>query len=87
MELGKLRIEYIQDDNIIQIYNSLEACSLMINKEVVDVYKGLVATRFVLKGEIKKEDKTIFVEAKMGFFNMRLYYDGVLVAKKFFAFG
>lgn len=87
MELGKLRIEYIRDDNIIQIYNSLEVCSLVINNEVVDAYKGLVATRFVLKGEIKKEDKTIFVEAKMGFFNMRLFYDGALVAKKFLAFG
>lgn len=87
MELGKLRIEYIQDNNIIQIYNSPEVCSLVINNEIVDVYKGLVATRFILKGEIKKEDKTIYVEAKMGFFNMRLYYDGVLVVKKFLAFG
>lgn len=87
MEFGKLRIEYTQGDNIIQIYNSPEVCSLVINNEVVDAYKGLVATRFILKGEIKKEDRTIIVEAKMGFFNMQLYYDGVLVAKKFMGFG
>ena len=87
MKLGKLRIEYRQDDNVIQIYNSVSVCSLVINNNVVDEYKGAVAPRFTLKGTIEKEDKVINIEAKMGFFYMRLYYDGILVAKKFMALG
>ena len=87
MELGKLRIEYSQYNNVIKIYNSIDCCSLVINDTVADEYKGLVATRFILKGTVTQGDKEIQIEVKMGFFNMRLYYDGVLVAKKFMAFG
>ena len=87
MDLGKIRIEYKENDNIIQIYNSPQACSLVINNKVVDQYLGLVATRFCLKGEINTENELITVEAKMGYFNMRLYYNGRLVAKKFMGLG
>jgi hypothetical protein len=87
MDLGKIRIEYKENDNIIQIYNSPQACSLVINNKVVDQYLGLVATRFCLKGEINTQNELITVEAKMGDFNMRLYYNGRLVAKKFMGLG
>ena len=87
MNLGRIRIEYKENDNIIQIYNSPQACSLVINNKVVDQYLGLVATRFCLKGEINTNNELITVEAKMGFFNMRLYYNGRLVAKKFMGLG
>lgn len=87
MELGRLRIEYRQDDNIIQIYNSAKVCSLVINNEVVDQYRGAVASRFILNGTIEIDDKVVQIQAKMGAFYMRLFYNGVLVAKKFMAFG
>ena len=87
MPLGKIRIEYKENDNIIQIYNSPQVCSLVINNKVVAQYVGLVATRFCLKGEINTKDELITVEAKMGYFNMRLYYNGRLVAKKFMGLG
>ena len=87
MDLGKIRIEYKENDNIIQIYNSPQACSLVINNKVVDQYLGMVATRFCLKGEINTNNELITVEAKMGYFNMRLYYNGRLVAKKFMGLG
>ena len=87
MDLGRIRIEYKENDNIIQIYNSPQACSLVINNKVVDQYLGLVATRFCLKGEINTMNELIKVEAKMGYFNMRLYYNGRLVAKKFMGLG
>ena len=87
MDLGRIRIEYKENDNIIQIYNSPQACSLVINNKVVDQYLGLVATRFCLKGEINTMNELITVEAKMGYFNMRLYYNGRLVAKKFMGLG
>ncbi len=87
MGLGKLRIECRQDGNLIQIYNSPTVCSLVINYKVVAQYTGMVATRFVLKGVVKRGDEEILVEAKMGFCNMRLFYNGELVAKKFMAFG
>ena len=88
MDLGSIRIEYKENDNIIQIYNSPEACSLVINGKVTDQYLGLVATRFCLKGEIYSNDgQPITIEAKMGYLNMRLYYNGRLVAKKFMGLG
>ena len=87
MDLGRIRIEYKENNNIIQIYNSPQACSLVINNKVVDQYLGLVATRFCLKGEINTNNELITVEAKMGYFNMRLYYNGRLVAKKFMGLG
>ena len=88
MDLGKIRIEYKENDNVVQIYNSPQACSLVINGKVVDQYLGLVATRFCLKGEIDfSNEPQITVEAKMGFLNMRLYYNGRLVAKKFMGLG
>jgi len=87
MDLGKIRIEYKENDNVVQIYNSPQACSLVINGKVVDQYLGLVATRFCLKGEIDSNNEPITVEAKMGYLNMRLYYNGRLVAKKFMGLG
>ena len=87
MDLGKIRIEYKENDNVVQVYNSPQACSLVINGKVVDQYLGLVATSFCLKGEIDSNNELIAVEAKMGYINMRLYYNGRLVAKKFMGLG
>lgn len=55
MKSGRLRFEYIKDDSLIQIYNSVEACSLVINNKAVDEYAGVIATRFTLHGTIEKE--------------------------------
>jgi len=87
MNLGKLKIEYKENGNVVQVFNSPKVCSLVINGKVVDQYTGLVATRFSLKGEIDSDCEKITVEAKLGFVNMRLYYNGYLVAKKFMGFG
>lgn len=87
MAPGKLRIEYKNDGNVVQVYNAPAVCSLVINGKIADQYLGEVATRFILKGTIEKDGNTIQVEAKMGPFNMRLFFGGVCVAKKFMAFG
>ena len=87
MEPGELKIEYQADGNVIQVYNSLKVCSLVINGEVVDRYTGLVAGKFVLHGFADRDGELIPVEAKMGAAFMRLYYDGELVAKRFMMFG
>lgn len=87
LALGEIRIEYIADGNVIRLYNSFDVCSLVINNKVVDQYFGAVATRFCLHGEIEKDGKEIIIEAKMGFVNMRLYYDGKLVKKIFMGLG
>lgn len=87
MAPGELRIEYKKDGNVVQVYNSLNVCSLVINGKIADRYLGEVATRFKLTGTIEEDDNEVHVEAKMGFFNMRLFYNGVCVAKKFMAFG
>ena len=73
--------------NIIQVYNSVNACSLVINGQIVDQYLGVVATKFCLKGSILVDDQEVVIEAKMGHLNMRLYYDGVEVAKEFMGLG
>ena len=87
MNLGRIRMEYKEGDNVVQVYNSPQACSLVINGEVVDYYIGFIATRFCLKGKIESENELITVEAQMGYFNMRLYYNGRQVAKKFMGMG
>ena len=85
--LGKLKIQYIDKGNTVQIYNSPELCSLVINGKIVDFYYGLVANKFVLKGEIEVEERIITVEAKMGHLYMKLFCDGKLVCKKFMGLG
>lgn len=87
MNLGRLRINYTRDDDVIQIYNSAEVCSLVINNKIADRYTGVIATRFTLQGTIERGDKLVRIVAKMGFFYMRPYYDGALVCKKFMGFG
>lgn len=87
MYLGNLRIEYRQDGNLIQLFNSAEVCSLVINGEIVDRYNGFILTRFILKGTISFDESTIEVQAKMGFFFMTLYYNDKRVAKKFMGLG
>ena len=86
-DLGVVRIEYEVDGNVIQIFNSPSVCSLVINGAIADQYFGIVATRFTLNGHVTVNDKKIPVEAKMGHLNMRLYYNGELVAKEFMGLG
>ena len=86
-DLGTIRIEYEANGNIIRVYNSPNVCSLVINGEIVDQYFGLVAGRFILKGEIDLNDTKIPIEAKMGHLNMRLYYNGEVVSKEFMGLG
>ena len=86
-ELGKLKIEYKTRGDVIRIYNATSVCSLMINGIVVDRYFGFVADKFTLRGNIKRDGKTIPVEARMGALYITLYYDGKAVAKKFMGLG
>ena len=85
--LGKIKIEYEINGNIIRVYNSVHVCSLVINDKVVDQYFGVYGGNFCLKGRVASGGKTVRIEAWMGFVFMRLYCDGELVAKKFMAFG
>jgi hypothetical protein len=88
--LGKIRIEYAVKGNVIRIYDSIHVCSLVINDQIFDQHYGVYGSNFCLKGTIgtmKAGERPIRVEAKMGFFHMRLYCNGQLVAKKFMAFG
>ena len=85
--LGKIKIEYIEDGNAIRIHNSFDSCSLVINDKVVDRHYGIVSDKFELKGKIKVGDKKIPVKAVMSSFNIRLYYNGKMVGKKFMGFG
>ena len=86
-DLGYLKIEYKVDGYVIRVYNSPTVCSLVINDKVVDRYIGFVASNFVLNGEVEVGGKKIKVEARMGFVNMRLFYDEKEVDKKFMGLG
>ena len=80
--LGQLTIEYIEDENVIRIYNSFDTCTLVINDKIVDRHYGIVSDKFELKGKIRVGDKKIPIKAVMSSFNIRLYYDGKMVGKK-----
>ena len=85
--LGKVKIEYEFDGHLIQVYNMMVMCSLVIDDKVVDRYAGIVSQPFTLKGMIRVNNEDVAVEAKMGHVFMRLYCNGQLVDKKFMAFG
>ena len=86
-KLGAVKIEHIEGENIIRIYNSPEVCSLVINDKVVDQQFGITAAWFSLNGSVNKEGRIVRVEAKMGFVNIRLYVDGKYIGKAFIGFG
>ena len=85
--LGKIKIEYEINGNIVRVYNSVHMCSLVINDKIVDQYYGIYGGNFRLKGRIASGGKTVRIEAWMGFACMHLYCNGELVAKKFMALG
>lgn len=85
--LGKIKIEYEINGNIVRVYNSVHMCSLVINDKIVDQYEGIYGGNFRLKGRLASGGKTVRIEAWMGFAFMRLYCNGELVAKRFMAFG
>ena len=86
-ELGRLRMKYEQDGNVVEVYNSPKVCSLVVNGKVMDEYRGMVAGRFVLRGQIEHNGEFIPVSAEMGYLYMRLYYAHQCVGKKFMGLG
>ena len=85
--LGRVVMEHKIFGNQIRVYNSPSLCSLTVNGKVRDQYRGVVASKFVLKSKIVHNDQTIIVEAKMGHLYMTLFCDGKAVCKKFMGFG
>ena len=86
-QIGKKKIEYTVDGNTICVYSSIRVCHLVINDKVVDQRWGVFATNFLLQGKINIDGKKVAVEARKGYVNIRLYYDGNLVATKFVGLG
>ena len=81
-KLGVLKQEYRINDNCIQAYCSLENCSLVMNGRIVDQNQFTAQNAvyvmgfFRLRGELKQGKERTPVEARIGLFKMRLYYDG-----------
>lgn len=87
-DVGRVRMEYVADGNVIQVCSRIGMYSLVINGKAVDRYIGIGGYKYLLSKKIKTENgKRILIEAQMGYVNMRLYYNGKLVAKKFMGFG
>ena len=86
-QIGKKKIEYTVDSNTICVHSSIRVCHLVINDKVVDQRWGVFATNFLLQGKINIDGKKVAVEARKGYVNIRLYYDGNLVATKFVGLG
>ena len=80
-------IKYEYHNNIIEIYNSVEVCSLVINGQIVDKYIGIVGGPFTLINLVTNEFEEFVVEARMGNFFMSLYINGKKVSSVFMAFG
>lgn len=88
--LGKLWIEYTVKGNVIRVYHSGAACSLVINDQIIDQQGGAYGSMLQLKGFIgsmKANGRKIRVEAKLGFCYVRLYCNGEQVAKRFMLLG
>lgn len=88
LKLGKVKIEHQEYSDVIQVYNSLNLCSLVINGKVYDQFIGVMATKFVLKAKVENCFRQMMdVKAVMDGINLKLYINGKKVAKQFIAFG
>lgn len=86
-ELGRLKMHYERDGNVVEVYNAPKVCSLVINGKIVDEYRGLVGWKFVLRGAIEQDGEFIPVLAEMKYVSMKLYYAHKCVGKKFMGLG
>ena len=86
-KVGKVRMQYVVDGNVIQVCKYIGMCSLVVNGKVVDRHTGIGEHKYLLFDEWTVDGKKYLVEAQMGYVNMRLYCNGKLVAKKFMGFG
>lgn len=86
-KVGKVRMQYVADGNVIQVCKYIGMCALVVNGKVVDWHPGIGENKYLLFDKWTADGKKYLVEAQMGYVNMRLYYNGKLVAKKFMGFG
>ena len=88
MDFGRLRIDVWYLGNHIQVFNSLKICLLVINGKVVDAFTELVAFTFQMHGQIQTPsgEKTILVKFGISAM-MRVYCDGVQIAKRWLPLG
>ena len=86
-KVGKVRMQYVVDGNVIQVCKYIGMCSLVVNGKVVDRHTGIGEHKYLLFDKWTVDGKKYLVEAQMGYVNMRLYCNGKLVAKKFMGFG
>lgn len=85
-DIGKVRLEYIFNGNVIRVYNAPVVCSLVINDKIVDQEYGLESYDFRLKGNLQTDREVIPVEARVKGIMIRLYVKGKRVSSKFVGF-
>jgi len=78
--LGKRRIEYRIGENIIQVYNARQVCSLVINGKIFDT--GPYGKNFCLKGMVQSEGRVFRIQVRLGMATMWLYCNDRAVVKK-----
>ena len=81
VNLGKIKIEYDLNGNIIRVYNSPKFCTLVINEKILDQYVGFVGYPFCLKGTLILNGEKVLIEAELGHLFLCLYCNGNLLAK------
>lgn len=86
-ERGRLKLKYKYKGHLIEIYNSTNVCSLVIDGKVVDEYLGVVGYEFTLFGEVDVMYEKVLIEAKMGYLFIRLYINDQEVKKAFMGLG
>lgn len=88
LKLGKVKIEYQEYSDTIQVYNSFNLCSLVINGKVYDQFIGVMATKFTLQAKVENSFRQMMdVKVVMDGINLKLYINDKKVAKKFIALG
>lgn len=87
-KLGKVKIEYKEYSDTIQVYNSLNLCSLVINGKVYDQYIGTIASKFSLHAEVENSFRQVIsVKVTMDGAKLKLFINDKKVAEKFIALG
>lgn len=87
-KLGKVKIEYKEYSDTIQVYNSLNLCSLVINGKVYDQYIGAIAAKFTLQTNFENSFRQVInVKVTMDGAKLKLFINDKKVVEKFIALG
>lgn len=86
VDLGDVKIQRELYGNSVFVYQSVMACTLVINGEIIDQYRVVFSHDCTLKGKLRVDGKKISIKAKIKGMYLYLYCDNELIETKFIVF-